>query len=80
MKNLSLWIFIQAYIVRKQDLRTVCDNLYNYGTQGRSFHEDRAINKLFSREFYWSSIYRDTVSEEEYQRIPVPAAIRSLMK
>ena len=69
-KNRSLWTFIQAYIVRKQDLRTVCDNLYNYGTQGRSFHENRELYKLFSREFYWSSIYRDTVSEEEYQRIP----------
>ena len=69
-KNRSLWTFIQAYIVRKQDLRTVCDNLYNYGTQGRSFHENRELYKLFSREFYWSSIYRDTVSEEKYQRIP----------
>ena len=69
-KNRSLWTFIQAYIVRKQDLQTVCDNLYNYGTQGRSFHENRELYKLFSREFYWSSIYRDTVSEEEYQRIP----------
>jgi hypothetical protein len=69
-KNRSLWTFIQAYIVRKQDLQTVCDNLYNYGTQSPSFHENRELYKLFSREFYWSSIYRDTVSEEEYQRIP----------
>ena len=66
----DLWTFIQAYIVNKEDLRTVCDNLYHVGIEGRSFHENANIYNIFTREFYWSSIYTQAVSDECYKRIP----------
>lgn len=66
----DLWTFIQAYIVNKEDLRTVCDNLYHVGIEGRSFHENADIYNIFTREFYWSSIYTQAVSDECYKRIP----------
>ena len=65
----DLWTFIQAYIVNKEDLRTVCDNLYHVGIEGRSFHENADIYNIFTREFYWSSIYAQAVSDEYYKRI-----------
>ena len=66
----DLWTFIQAYIVNKEDLRTVCDNLYHVGIEGRSFHENANIYNIFTREFYCSSIYTQAVSDECYKRIP----------
>ena len=66
----DLWTFIQAYIVNKEDLSTVCDNLYNVGIEGRSFHENPDIYNIFTREFYWSSIYMQVVSDEYHKRIP----------
>lgn len=64
----DLWTFIQAYIVKKDDLSVVCNNLYYRGIEGRSFHENSDIYKVFFREFYWSSIYTETVKDEYYKR------------
>lgn len=65
----NLWTFIQAYIVDKEDLSTVCDNLYHVGIEGRRFHENDNIYNIFTREFYWSSIYTQAVSHEYYKKI-----------
>ena len=63
----DLWTFIQAYIVKKNDLSIVCNKLYYTGIEGRSFHENSDIYKVFFREFYWSSIYTKTVTDEYYK-------------
>ena len=64
----DLWTFIQAYIVKKDDLSIICNNLYYRGIEGRSFHKNSDIYKVFFREFYWSSIYTETVKDEYYKR------------
>ncbi len=66
----DLWTFVQAYIVNKEDLSTVCDNLYRVGIEGRSFHENSDIYNVFIREFYWSSIYSQAVVDEYYKKVP----------
>ena len=66
----DLWTFIQAYVVNKEALSTVCDNLYHIGIEGRSFHENNEIYNVFTREFYWSTAYKNAVSIENHKRIP----------
>lgn len=66
----DLWTFIQAYVVNKEALSTVRDNLYHIGIEGRSFHENNKIYNVFTREFYWSTAYKNAVSIENHKRIP----------
>ena len=66
----DLWTFIQAYIVNKEDLSTVSDNLYHIGIEGRSFHENDEIYNVFTREFYWSAVYKNAVSIQNHKRMP----------
>lgn len=66
----DLWTFIQAYIVDKSNLKTVCNKLYEIGIQGRSFHENSEIYDVFTREYYWSHMYNETVCDEYYKKIP----------
>lgn len=66
----DLWTFVQAYIVNNEDLSIVCNNLYRVGIEGRSFHENSDIYHVFSREFYWSSIYSQAVIDEHYKKVP----------
>jgi len=66
----DLWTFIQAYIVDRVNLKTVCDELYKIGIQGRSFHENREVYNVFTREYYWSHVYNETVCDEYYKKIP----------
>ena len=66
----DLWTFIQAYIVDRANLETVCNELYEIGIQGRSFHENHEIYNVFTREFYWSHVYNEMVCDEFYKKIP----------
>lgn len=66
----DLWTFIQAYIVDKTYLNTVCKELYEKGIEGRSFHENNEIYNVFIREFYWSHVYKEHVCDEYYKKIP----------
>ena len=66
----DLWTFIQAYIVDRVNLKTVCDELYKIGIQGRSFHENCEVYNVFTREYYWSHVYNETVCDEYYKKIP----------
>lgn len=71
-KNLvrDLWTFIQAYIVDSVNLKTVCNELYKIGIQGRSFHENNEIYNVYTREYYWSHVYKEAVCDEYYKKIP----------
>lgn len=66
----DLWTFVQAYIIDKKHLRTVCKELYEKGIQGRSFHENHEIYNVFAREYYWSHLYNESVCDEYYKKIP----------
>lgn len=66
----DLWTFIQAYIVDRTNLKTVCNELYEIGIQGRSFHENNDIYNVFTREYYWSHVYKETVCDKYYKKIP----------
>ena len=66
----DLWTFIQAYIVDRTNLKTVCNELYEIGIQGRSFHENNEIYNVFTREYYWSHVYKETVCDKYYKKIP----------
>ena len=70
----SLWTYIQAYIVDKANIKEVCQKLYKYGTEGRSFHENGDIYNVFSREFYWAHIYKKIVKEDYYLNVPFGVA------
>ena len=65
----DLWTFIQAYATERSNLKTVCSNLYKYGIQGRSFHENQEVYGVYSREYYWSSIYKQELPEEYYRKV-----------
>lgn len=66
----DLWTFIQAYITEKDNLATICKNINKYGIQGRSFHENREVYGIFSREFFWSDVYNEAIREDNYCKIP----------
>ncbi len=66
----DLWTFIQAYAIDKSNLKTVCKELYEIGIQGRSFHENDEIYNVYTREYYWSHVYNETVCNENYKNIP----------
>lgn len=70
IKKRSLWTYIQAYLVDKKNIKEVCQKLYKYGTEGRSFHENGDIYNIFRREFYWSHIYKETIKEDYYLNVP----------
>lgn len=59
----DLWVFVQSFLVDKKDLKKVCRQIYKIGIEGRSFHENHSINNIYSREFYWSSVYKENVED-----------------
>lgn len=63
----DMWTFIQAYATDKSNLHTICSGMHKYGTQG--FHENSEVYGVFSREYYWSNIYRQEHLEEYYRKI-----------
>lgn len=54
----DLWTFVQSFLVKKEHLGKVCVSIDKNGLYGRSFHENREIETLFYREFFWSDEYR----------------------
>lgn len=71
----DLWVFVQSFIISNKHLSTVKKAIYKYGLEGRSFHENREIYHLYSREFYWSSnFYADVENTGYYSHIPFSIA------
>ena len=66
----DLWTFIQAFTVKKEHIKTVCRQIYLVGLEGRRFRENREIDSIYSREYFWSDIYREMVKEEDYGFAP----------
>ena len=67
----EIWTFIQAFAVRKEYLNTVCREINSVGLEGRCFRENREIEGIHAREFYWSDIYRQIYREEDYGFAPL---------
>lgn len=65
----DLWTFIQAYATEKSNLKTICTSLHKYGIQDRGFHENHDVYGVYSREYYWSNLYKQELSEENYRKI-----------
>lgn len=66
----ELWVFVQGFIVDKKDLNKVCKKIFNQGLEGRRFHENSSINRIYNHEYYWSSLYNDFVESRGYSNIP----------
>lgn len=73
----DVWTFIQAFVVKKKHLKTVCKQIHNIGLEGRDFRENRDIDGIYAREFYWSDIYRERVKKEFYGFAPFSLGRRS---
>jgi hypothetical protein len=67
----EIWTFIQAFVVKKKHLNTVCREIHRVGLKGRGFRENREIEGIYAREFYWSDIYRERCKEEYYGFAPL---------
>lgn len=66
----EIWTFIQAFVVKKEHLNTVCREIHRVGLKGRHFRENREIEGIYAREFYWSDTYRERCKEEYYGFAP----------
>lgn len=66
----EIWTFVQAFVVKKEYLNEVCKQIHKDGLEGRSFRENREIDAIYAREFYWSDTYHDRVQEEHYGFAP----------
>lgn len=66
----DLWTFIQAFAVKTEHLDTICENIHKYGLQGRNFRENREIDGIFIREFFWSDEYKKSIKETDYGFAP----------
>ena len=66
----DVWTFIQAFVVKTEYIKTVCKQVHSIGLEGRDFRENRDIDGIYSREFYWSDTYRERVKEEYYGFAP----------
>ena len=66
----DIWTFIQAFVVKKEHIKTVCKQIHSLGLEGRDFRENRDIDGIYAREFYWSDTYRERVKEEYYGFVP----------
>ena len=66
----DLWTFIQAFVVKKEYIKTVCKQIHSIGLEGRDFRENRDIDGIYAREFYWSDTYKERVKEEYYGFAP----------
>lgn len=66
----DIWTFIQAFVVKKEHLKTVCKQIEYVGLEGRSFRENSDIDGIYAREFYWSDTYCERVKEEYYGFAP----------
>lgn len=65
----NLWTFIQAYATEKSNIKTIFTNLHRYGIKGRSFHENHDVYGVYSREYYWSKLYKQELPKEHYGKI-----------
>lgn len=66
----ELWTFIQAFAVKKEHIKTVCKQIRRIGLEGRDFRENREIDGIYSREFFWSDVYHERVKAEHYGFAP----------
>lgn len=67
----EIWTFIQAFVVKKEQLKTVCREINHVGLEGRSFRENGEIDGIFAREFYWSDIYQEKCKSDYYGFAPL---------
>ena len=67
----EIWTFIQAFVVRKDQIRVVCKEIHHVGLEGRCFRENREIDGIYAREFYWSDIYKERCSFVDYGFAPL---------
>lgn len=61
-----LWTFIHAFVVKKEHLDTICRSIYRYGLEGRRFRENREVDNIYAREFFWSDEYITLVRNGHY--------------
>lgn len=73
----DLWTFVQAFAVNSEHLKAVCDNIHQYGLEGRRFRENCEIDGLFLREFYWSDEYKRFILKTDYGFAPFEIGNRS---
>lgn len=66
----EIWTFVQAFVVKKEHLSTICHEIQRVGLKGRVFRENREIDGIYAREFYWSDTYRDRCKVEYYGFAP----------
>lgn len=66
----EIWTFIQAFVVKKEYIKTICHEIHRVGLEGRIFRENREIEGIYAREFYWSDTYRERYREEYYGFAP----------
>ena len=62
----EIWTFIQAFVVKKEYIKTICREIHRVGLEGRHFRENGDIDRIFAREFYWSDIYKERCKIEYY--------------
>ena len=61
-----LWTFIQAFVVKKEYINTICNSIHKYGLEGRGFRENREVDGIYAREFFWSDEYITSVRNDHY--------------
>lgn len=66
----EIWTFVQAFAVKKEHLKTICHEIQRVGLEGRGFRENREIDGIYAREFYWSDTYHDRCKVEYYGFAP----------
>lgn len=67
----EIWTFIQAFVVKKDQIRVVCKEIQHVGLEGRCFRENREIDGIYAREFYWSDIYKERCNHVDYGFAPL---------
>ncbi len=65
-----LWTFIQAFVVKKEHLATICNSIHKYSLEGRRFRENREVDSIYAREFFWSDEYISSVRNGHYSFEP----------
>lgn len=62
----EIWLWIQSFLVKKENIPTLYEKLKNQNFNGRWLPEPAEFYNVYSREFYDSDAYKYNMTEEGY--------------
>ena len=59
----EIWTSIQAFLVDKHDRKRLCNRIHKDGRRYYSLTENNAVESIYYREYYWSSLYHQEIGD-----------------